>query len=50
MNARDRERITNAVDFWITTKLGQQELSEATGRAQGGARAEQSRVEDIWPV
>ena len=39
MNARDRERITNAVDFWITTKLGQQELSEATGRAQGGARA-----------
>ena len=39
MNARDRERITNAVDFWIRTKLGQQELSEATGRAQGGARA-----------
>lgn len=39
MDERDRRRITTAVDFWIKTKLDQQQLSEAAGNAQGGTRA-----------
>lgn len=39
MDSTDRIRITEAVDFWIKTKLEQQTLSEAAGTAQGGTRA-----------
>lgn len=39
MDSTDRIRITEAVDFWIKTKLEQQMVSEAAGTAQGGTRA-----------
>ncbi|SHI55005.1 Restriction endonuclease XhoI [Tessaracoccus bendigoensis DSM 12906] len=39
MDEADRNRITEAVDFWVKTKLEQQTQSEAAGTAQGGTRA-----------
>lgn len=39
MDDVDRRRITEAVDFWIKTKLEQQSVAEAAGTAQGGTRA-----------
>ena len=39
MNELDRHRVTQAVDYWIKTKLEQQKASEAAGSAQGGRRA-----------
>lgn len=39
MDARDRQRIIDAIDYWIKVKLDQQALSEAAGTAQGGSRA-----------
>lgn len=38
MDTRDRQRIITALDHWITVKLEQQTLSQASGRAQGGTR------------
>ncbi|EEJ54786.1 PaeR7I family type II restriction endonuclease [Mobiluncus mulieris] len=39
MNNEDQQRIITAVDFWVKTKLEQQQLSALGGRAQGGTRA-----------
>lgn len=39
MDEVDRRRITEAVDYWIKTKIEQQSASEAAGSAQGGTRA-----------
>ena len=39
MNNEDQQRIITAVDFWVKTKLEQQQLSALGGRAPGGTRA-----------
>lgn len=40
MNPTDRARIIAAVDYWIKTKLDQEQVSLAAGKAQGGTRAQ----------
>ncbi|MDD7465121.1 MAG: hypothetical protein PUK59_02640 [Actinomycetaceae bacterium] len=39
MDKQDHERIITAIDFWVKTKLEQQQYSQASGHAQGGTRA-----------
>ncbi len=39
MDAPTRQRIVNALDFWVKAKIEQRTLSEAAGSAQGGTRA-----------
>lgn len=39
MDAIDHQRIIEAVDYWVKTKIQQQSAAEASGSAQGGTRS-----------